>query len=192
MPHRAYRTNRTGRGYFGVAVYQPKTAANVGTLWRTATAYGAAFLATVGHRYQRQASDTCNSPIHTPLHHYATIDDLLEHLPHSCPLVGVELADGAVSLDGFTHPTRALYLLGAEDYGLPPRVLQQCHRVVQIPSLTNASLNVSVAGSLVLWERFRTQGGTDGSTQRQTGLANHSAGVRSAPLRTEAGRARVV
>lgn len=49
------------RGYFGVAVYRPKTEANIGTLWRSATAYGAAFLATVGQRHQRQASDTCYS-----------------------------------------------------------------------------------------------------------------------------------
>lgn len=192
MPRRAYRTNRTGRGFFGVAVYQPKTAANIGTLWRTATAYGAAFLATVGHRYQRQPSDTCNSVVHIPLHHYATIADLLEHLPHSCPLVGVELADGAVSLDGFTHPIRALYLLGAEDYGLPSKALQQCHQVVQIPSLTCASLNVSVAGALVLWERFRTQGGSNDLSQRQSDLTRHSAGTGSSPLRTETEPARAV
>lgn len=160
MPHRNRRDDRTGRGYFGVAVYQPKTAANIGTLWRSATAYGAAFLATVGRRYARQASDTCASAVHTPLHHYADVDDLLAHLPHSCPLIGVELDEGAVSLDGFTHPMRALYLLGAEDYGIPPSVLRRCHQVVQIPSMVSASLNVSVAGSLVMFDRFLSQKGS--------------------------------
>ena len=142
------------RGYFGVAVYRPKTAANVGTLWRTATVYGAAFLATIGHRYARQPSDTPNSPLHTPLHHYADLLDLLTHLPHGCPLVGVELADGAVPLPEFTHPPRALYLLGAEDYGLPVSVLRRCHHVVQIPAEQPYSLNVSVAGSIVIADRY--------------------------------------
>lgn len=149
------RVARLGRGYFGVAVYRPKVADNVGTLWRSATVYGAAFLATVGHRYARQPSDTPNSPMHTPLHHYADLDDLLAHLPHSCPLVGVELDERAVPLDTYTHPLRALYLLGAEDHGLPPAVLTRCHEVVQVPSPSPYSLNVAVAGSLVLYDRHR-------------------------------------
>jgi tRNA G18 (ribose-2'-O)-methylase SpoU len=141
------------RGYFGVAAHRPKTAANVGTLWRSATVYGAAFLATVGHRYVRQPSDTPKSPLHTPLHHYADLDDLIEHLPWSCPLIGVELIDGAIPLGSFTHPMRALYLLGAEDNGLPPAVQRRCHHVVQIPSEQSQSLNVAVAGSIVLYDR---------------------------------------
>lgn len=145
-------------GFFGVAVYHPKTAANVGTLWRSANAYGAAFLATVGRRYHPQASDTCHSPNHVPLHHYADLDDLLGHLPFSCPLVGVELTDTAVRLDEFAHPLRALYLLGAEDHGLPPSVLERCHRVVRVPTRVSRSLNVAIAGSLVVYDRWIKQG----------------------------------
>lgn len=145
---------RSSRGYFGIAVCQPKTPANIGTLWRSATTYGAAFLATVGRRYARQASDTRNSPVHVPLHHYATLDDLLEHLPHACPLIGIELTGDAVPLGKFVHPLRALYLLGAEDYGLAPKVLARCHQVVQIPSPVDQSLNVAVAGSAVIIDRY--------------------------------------
>lgn len=145
---------RSSRGYFGIAVYQPKTPANIGTLWRSATTYGAAFLSTVGRRYARQASDTRNSPVHVPLHHYAALDDLLAHLPHACPLIGVELTGGAVPLGQFVHPLRALYLLGAEDYGLAPKVLARCHQVVQIPSPMDQSLNVAVAGSVVIVDRY--------------------------------------
>lgn len=53
------------------------------------------------------------------------------------------------------HPLRALYLLGAEDHGLPPEVLARCHEVVQVPSPSPYSLNVAVAGSLVLYDRYR-------------------------------------
>lgn len=150
----ARASGRSIRGYFGIAVYQPKTAANIGTLWRTATTYGTAFLATVGRRYDRQSSDTRNSPARVPLMHYATLDDLLGHLPHSCPMVGVELTGDAVPLGQFVHPPRALYLLGAEDYGLAPKVLARCHRLVQIPSPTGQSLNVAVAGSVIIVDRY--------------------------------------
>lgn len=142
------------RGYFGIAVYHPKTEANIGTLWRSAKSYEAAFLATVGRRYQHQASDTCKAPQSVPLHHYTDMDDLIDHLPDGCPVIGVELDSLAVPLTRFRHPERALYLLGAEDHGLPDHVLARCHRLVQIPTPSPWSLNVSVAGSLVLNDRF--------------------------------------
>jgi tRNA G18 (ribose-2'-O)-methylase SpoU len=144
----------TSRGYFGVAVWHPKHEVNIGSLWRSAHLYGAAFVATVGSRYaHRQASDTMATTRHTPLHHYDTIDDLIDHLPHSCPLVGVELDPRAVGLDRFVHPLRALYLLGAEDHGLPPKITDRCHFLVQIPTVVNRSMNVASAGTVVLADR---------------------------------------
>jgi tRNA G18 (ribose-2'-O)-methylase SpoU len=142
------------RGYFGAAVYHPKHEVNIGSLWRSAAAYGAAFVATVGRRYEhRQASDTHKTTLHTPLMHYHDMDDLLTHLPHSCPLVGVELHLSATPLPWFWHPTRALYLLGAEDHGLPPRVMDRCHYLISIPSVQPWSLNVANAGSIVFAHR---------------------------------------
>ena len=151
MPHRS--PSNTLRGYFGVVVWYPKTANNVGSLWRTADLYGAAFLATVGRRYSHQPSDTMLTGKHTPLHHYADIDDLHAHLPHGCPLVGVELDPRAVELPAFRHPERALYLLGAEDNGLPPAVLDRCHYLVSIPSVRPMSMNVACAGSVLIADR---------------------------------------
>lgn len=141
------------RGFFGVAVYRPKTANNVGSLWRTADLFGAAFLATVGRRYTHQSTDTMHTPKHTPLHHYTDIDDLIEHLPQGCPVVGIELDPRATDLHAFAHPTRALYLLGAEDAGLPPKVVDRCHYLVAIPSVRPQSMNVACAGSVVVAHR---------------------------------------
>lgn len=142
------------RGYFGVAAYRPKTSVNVGSLWRSATLFGAAFLGTVAHRYQKQPSDTGGAANHTPLVHYRDFDDLIEHLPHGCPVVGVELDPRAVELTTFVHPERALYLVGAEDDGLPPWLLDRCHYIVQIPTAIPRSMNVACAGSLVMGHRF--------------------------------------
>ena len=143
------------RGFFAVGVYQPKTEANVGSLWRTAHLYGAAFVFTVGRRYRTQSSDTPKTPRHTPLFHFDNIGDLTVHLPHGAPLVGVEMDESAVPLDNFDHPAAAVYLLGAEDNGLPPSVLSACHRLVVIPCPRPESMNVAVAGSLVIYDRHR-------------------------------------
>ena len=141
------------RGYFGVAAWRPKSPHNVGSLWRSADLYGAAFIATVGRRYVHQPGDTMNTPKHTPLHHYRDIDDVIEHLPKECPLVGVELDPRATALPDFRHPDRALYLLGAEDHGLPPAVLDRCHALVSIPTVRPMSRNVACAGTVLLADR---------------------------------------
>lgn len=153
MPQRQ-PTSSAPRGYFGISIYGAKHDGNVGSLWRTAASYGAAFLATVGKRYVHQASDTPRTPNHTPLLHYAGVDDLLVHLPAGCSLIGVELDPRATPLEEFVHPPRGLYLLGAEDKGLPTEVLDQCDYLVEIPTARISSLNVSVAGGIVVHSRF--------------------------------------
>jgi tRNA G18 (ribose-2'-O)-methylase SpoU len=143
------------RGYFGVAVYHPKIEVNIGSLWRSASAFGASYLATIGRRYQtRQAGDTTDATAHIPLLHFQTMDDLLDHLPRGCPLVGVELDPRATELSSYHHRDRALYLFGAEDRGLPSFVLDQCHDLVQIPTKTPWSINLACAGSVVLGHRY--------------------------------------
>ena len=139
------------RGYYGIGIYMPKHEVNIGTLWRSAYSFGASFLFTIGRKYKEQASDTTKTPRHLPLHHYSTFEDFLEHRPYSANLIGVEQAESARDIDGFCHPSQALYLLGAEDNGLPQKVLEQCNCVLSID--TDRSLNVAVAGSIVMYSR---------------------------------------
>lgn len=139
------------RGYFGVAVYHPKNEINIGSLWRTAQLLGADFLATIGRRYKQQASDTMKSTRHLPLFHHADFEAFKLGLPADCLLVGVELVPSAPLLADFEHPERAVYLLGAEDTGLPAEVMRRCHRMVRLPG--ERSLNLAVAGSIVVYDR---------------------------------------
>lgn len=152
--HTKRSMQRSPRGFTGVAVWQPKHEVNVGSLWRSSFLFGADFLATVGRRYEHQASDTPKTPQRIPLFHYRDIDDLLEHTPRGCPVVGIELSERAVPLSQFKFPSSCTILCGAEDHGLPPKVLDRCHHVVQIESAQPWSMNVSVAGSIALRERY--------------------------------------
>lgn len=143
------------RGFFAIGVVHGKSSVNIGTLWRTANIFGAAFIYTVGRRYSVQSSDTLKTPRHVPLFHFATVDDLVQHLPQGCPLVGVELQADAVPSHRLKHPEQACYLLGAEDNGLTEADQERGHRIVVLPG--DRSLNVAVAGSLVLYDRWRQQ-----------------------------------
>jgi tRNA G18 (ribose-2'-O)-methylase SpoU len=56
----------------------------------------------------------------------------------------------------FRHPDRAVYLLGNEQIGLSKRVLSQCHSLISLPG--HFSLNVAVAGSIVMYDRVSKGG----------------------------------
>lgn len=149
----------TQRGYFGIGIYHGKTEANIGTLMRSAQCFGASFIYTIGKRYHRQASDTMNAMNALPCYNYRTLSELLDNNPIGCRLIGVELAEGAREVGQYSHPQRAIYLLGAEDHGIPPKELARCHEIIQVPD-TSRCLNVSVAGSIVMFDRinhFRTR-----------------------------------
>lgn len=142
------------RGFFAIGIFHNRTPANIGTLWRSAQMYDAAFVFTIGARYKPQASDTPKTIHHKPLFHFRDLDDLVEHLPHACPLVGIELDPRATMLGEYQHPERSCYLLGAEDHGLSTDARDRCHDLVQIEGPRPQSLNVSVAGSLVMHHRW--------------------------------------
>lgn len=138
------------RGYFGIGVFRAKTEANIGTLWRGAYQLGADYIFTIGKRYKRQASDTYKTWRHVPLFGYDDIQQILDSI-YDCQIVGVEM--GGTPLPEFKHPQRCIYLLGAEDHGLPSTILEKCHQVVSIPSIRTDSYNVAQAGTLIMYDR---------------------------------------
>lgn len=89
---------------------------------------------------------------------------LFDHLPHGCVPVAVELDERARPLQWYVHPERACYILGAEDNGLPRRVIDRCRDVVQIPG--DYCLNVAVAGSIVLYDRVSKLGAVAQQVER--------------------------
>lgn len=141
------------RGYAGIGVYHPKAEVNIGTLVRSARAFDAAFVFTIGRRYGKQKSST-SAERHIPVLHYEDDAAWRDSMPTDAELVAVEVG-GPYTLETFVHPERAVYLLGPEDGTLPESFLSSC-QVVSIP--TRYCLNVSTAGSIVLYDRAAKRG----------------------------------
>ncbi|HAT70751.1 MULTISPECIES: RNA methyltransferase [Croceibacter] len=141
--------------FFGIGILNGKTPENLGVLWRTAQNLGASFIFTVGKRYAHQASDTHNSVKSMPYYHYKDFNDFFDHLPKGVRIVGVEKTETAIQLEDFEHPRRCVYLLGAEDHGLTREAIDRSHFLIQFKS--EFSLNVAVAGSIVLYDRSRNK-----------------------------------
>jgi len=139
-------------GFFGIGIENGKTKSNIGTLWRSANLLGASFIFVIGDRYKKQCSDTMKTPKSIPLYHYSTIEDFYKNgLPIDCILIGIELSHDAIPISDFHHPKRCVYLLGAEDVGLSQRAIETSHKLVSLPG--KYSMNVSVAGSIVMFDR---------------------------------------
>jgi tRNA G18 (ribose-2'-O)-methylase SpoU len=145
------------RGYFAVGVDGISKPMNLGNLMRIANAFGASFFFTINARVKLSdaQSDTSRTEGAIPLYSYAGANDF--RLPNGCRLVGVEITDDAVELPRFRHPTRAAYVFGAERMSLSPQVLKRCEFVVKIP--TRFSINVGMAGAIVLYDRLISSGG---------------------------------
>jgi tRNA G18 (ribose-2'-O)-methylase SpoU len=139
-------------GYFEIGIFQPTHAQNVGTLWRSAYQLGAAGIFTIGRRYTHQPGDMFKVPHQIPLRQFLTLEEFLQARPEGAQLVGIEM--GGTPLAGFRHPRRAIYILGAEDNGLAPKVIEQCNHVISIEAVNRASYNLAVAGSIVMYHRL--------------------------------------
>ena len=137
--------------YFEIGIYHNKTSMNVGTLWRSAYQLGASGIFTIHKRYRKQASDTYKAMRRIPLREYENWNEFLMCRPNGAQLVAVEM--GGTPLSNFVHPKQAIYLLGAEDHGLPQHILDQCQHVISLEAINRPSYNVAVAGSLVMYHR---------------------------------------
>ncbi len=145
------------RGYFAIGVEGISKPMNLGALLRTAHAFGANYVFTIDAAFDSREvrlSDTADSEQHLPVFDYRRMEDL--ELPRGCRLVGVELTDEAIDLPSFRHPLAAAYILGPERGSLSPQAQERCSFVVKIP--TRFCINVSLAGALVMYDRYVSLG----------------------------------
>lgn len=171
------------RGYCAIGIYGCKTEVNIGGLWRSAHAFGASYIFCIAPRYhrmlRRQASDVSHASENIPFIVYNSFQEFLTARPYGAMLIGVEQASDSVALETFCHPRCCIYLLGAEDTGIPQHVLDKCNKIVAIQ--TPVCLNVATAGSIVLYDREQKQA----QARLRTGVrVHHNTEERLACLRT--------
>lgn len=139
------------RGYSGIGIFQNKNQINIGLLLRTAAIYGNDFIFTIGEHYSYQKADVTRSHLNIPTFNFETFEQFKKSIHPNTKIVGVEMVKRAKYLHEFSHPDRAMYLLGSEDTGLPDHILKDCHDIVKLPG--KVSLNVGITGSLILYDR---------------------------------------
>lgn len=144
------------RGYFGIGILHNKSVVNVGTLWRSAKILGADFIFTIGKRYEGQSTDTAFTHKHIPLYSYSSWEHFKQNIPYGCHITAIETGENHVLLSEYSHRQSCIYLLGAEDEGIPDYILAECDDVVKLEG--EFSFNVAVAGSIVMYDRLTKLG----------------------------------
>jgi TrmH family RNA methyltransferase len=146
-------TTRSNTLQLGVALWHVADPGNVGTLIRTADAFGA-FVA---------LSDGCADP--TSSKALRASAGAIFRVPLSgyddAPAPRIALvALGGEPLGEVDLPERMTFVLGAEREGVPPEILERCDATASIPMAGGVeSLNVAVAGAIALYEQSRRHAG---------------------------------
>jgi TrmH family RNA methyltransferase len=143
----------SNRLQLGIALWRVADPGNVGTLIRTADAFGA-FVA---------LSSRCADPT-SPKALRASAGGIFRvPLPDfdDAPRPHIALvAHGGTPLVDVELPKAVTFVLGAEREGVPPEVVARCDAAAWIPVAEGSeSLNVAVAGAIALWEWKRRRGG---------------------------------
>lgn len=145
------------RGWFGIGLEGVSKPGNAGAVFRTAHAFGAAFLFAVGESPGLAAtriSDTSDSTRHLPFYRWPSPEAMV--LPERTRLVGVELVEDAIPLPSFRHPLQAAYVFGPERASLSGRMLAACDFVVRIPA--RFAVNLAIAAAIVMYDRMLVHG----------------------------------
>jgi TrmH family RNA methyltransferase len=146
-------------GAVGLALWRVSDPGNVGTLIRTADAFGAFVALSSGcadPTSPKALRGSAGAVFRVPL---LDFDDA------PAPRIAL-VADAGQSLTDVELPEWVTFVLGAEREGLPSDVLERCDTAATIPMTEGAeSLNVAIAGAIALYEhRRRRLGGKPSQT----------------------------
>jgi tRNA G18 (ribose-2'-O)-methylase SpoU len=145
---------------------RPSDKGNLGSIIRTANSFGVDGIFILGHGVDpfdpKVIRSSLGGVFHTPVYHITSMDSLLNWLTifrgsHAGSMIGSDSSgDRVISQAGVTTPV--VLVLGNEAKGMSKSIQESCDAVVQIPGQGNVnSLNVACAGSILLWELYKSK-----------------------------------
>ena len=142
---------------------------NVGTIWRTADAFGADGLILCNHCADpwspKTVRATMGAVFRLPVYEGTLKDAARRLIAASVPLYAAALREDTEDIRDVPLSTAAV-VIGSEGRGVSEEALALCQRTIRIPMRGRCeSLNAAAAASVALWEMARVE--------RQEGEARH-------------------
>ncbi|MDP7592511.1 MAG: RNA methyltransferase [Litorilituus sp.] len=146
-----------------IALTNPKSPSNVGSVMRAAGNYNVDQVLYTGKRYQQAAkhvgqkhnTDTKNIlnkiPL-SPVNDFIDVKAQLETISPATKIICVDLVEGATPLPYFEHPEQALYIFGPEDGTISQAVVDSADEVVYVP--THGCMNLAASVNVLLYDRL--------------------------------------
>lgn len=146
---------------YWVVLETVRSPGNLGTLIRTGEAFGGAGFILIGNKIDPFDPDVVRASMSSLFNQkfVRTSYRALGHwLEHSCYTAIGASPDGSVDLHKFNYHQSTLLFLGEERQGLTQQQRELCQHLVRIPMIGAVdSLNLAVAGSLLMYEVYRSQ-----------------------------------
>ena len=139
-----------------------RSSQNVGAFFRTGDAFAVERIALCGITATPPSRDihktALGAELTVPWSYYGTTEECIARLrEEGYAIYAVEQVEGAVMLDAFRPRPGVKYALvfGNEVDGVGQEAVDMCDGAIEIPqSGTKHSINVSVAGGVLLWDFF--------------------------------------
>ena len=148
---------------FVIVLDNVRSMSNVGSVFRTADAFLAERICLCGitgvppHPEIRKTALGATESVAWK-YYKKTAEAVIELKSEGYRIIGIEQADGAISLNDFLPEKNIKYALvfGHEVNGVDQEIINICDNVIEIPQFgTKHSLNIAVSAGIVLWEFTR-------------------------------------
>ena len=136
---------------FHVAIENWQHDMNIGSIVRSANAFGADTVHIVGRRRWNKRGAMVTDRYQHVVHH-DTVADLVEWAKaENMPILAIDNVPGCVKIATFALPERCLFLFGQEGPGLSPEAIEAAEAVIEITQFgSTRSINASAAAAVTM------------------------------------------
>lgn len=127
---------------------------NMGTIVRSANAFGVRHVHVVGSRqWNKRGAMMTDKYLH--IHYYATVEEFLSFNAEK-EIIAIDNVENSTDLSSTSLPRRAIFVFGSEGDGLSDDLLSGARTIISIEQFgSTRSLNVGVAAGVVMYEWLR-------------------------------------
>lgn len=145
--------DRKGRNEFVVAVENWTHDFNIGSMVRSANAFGAQEVYIIGpHKWNRKGS--LMTELYQHVYEVPTVADLVRRVKEKYPgirIIAVDNVERSVPIETYDFPTRCLMIFGAEGPGLSQKALDMADDVIYITQVGSVrSINAGAAAAITM------------------------------------------
>lgn len=140
------------RHSFHVAIENFHHDSNIGSVVRSANAFGAQAVHVVGRkRWNRRGAMVTDRYQH--IHHHESVDAFLEWArAEGIAVVGIDITSTSTPMEGYAFPKECILVFGQESTGLSAQMTAGCDDVVHITQYgSTRSINVGAAAAVAMW-----------------------------------------